>query len=99
MKLDKLLLKENNLKILSKQSFSNFKWINHTSLEGNPLQAIHNHAFLDTGVRELSFRSCLLSDLQPAALRSASLEKYSDSFGNVFTPKFNYFFYFNLLTH
>ena len=49
MKLDKLLLKENNIKELGKNSFRNFKWINQTNLEGNPLTSIQANTFHDTG--------------------------------------------------
>ena len=39
-KLDKLLLRENQIQVLGKSAFKNFQWLNYTSLEGNPTYAI-----------------------------------------------------------
>jgi hypothetical protein len=39
-KLDKLLLRENLIQVLTKSSFKNFQWLNYTSLEGNPIYSI-----------------------------------------------------------
>jgi hypothetical protein len=39
-KVDKLLLRENQIRVLGKSSFRNFQWINYTSLEANPTTTI-----------------------------------------------------------
>jgi hypothetical protein len=39
-KVDKLLLSENQIRVLGKSSFRNFQWINYTSLEANPTTTI-----------------------------------------------------------
>ena len=69
LKLDKLNLDENNIQIITKTSFQNFKWINHTSLRNNPLHTIQDHIFLDTGVRELDLHNCRIGNIGPGALR------------------------------
>jgi Leucine-rich repeat (LRR) protein len=53
MNLDKLLLQENNVHKLGRHAFSNFKWINYTSLRGNPLHTIQ--VLLIVVLRLLSF--------------------------------------------
>ena len=69
LKLDKLLLKENSIKVITKNSFQNFKWINYTSLRNNPIHTVQNHAFLDVGVRELDLHNCHIGNLNPGAFR------------------------------
>jgi hypothetical protein len=39
-KVDQLLLRENQIRLVGKSSFKNFLWINYTSLEGNPAHTI-----------------------------------------------------------
>ena len=69
MKLDKLLLRENNIRILPKYAFRNFNWVNLTSLQGNPLHIIENNAFLDSGMRDIQLNNCRLSLVRTAAFR------------------------------
>ena len=69
MKLDKLFLRENSIKVVSKNAFQNFKWINSTSLRNNPIYTIENNAFLGTGMRELDLHNCHISKVKPGAFR------------------------------
>ena len=77
LKLDKLNLQENNIRVISKNSFQNFKWINFTSLRNNPINTIQDHAFLETGVKELDFHNCHIGNLNPGAFRG--LERILES--------------------
>ena len=69
LKLDKLILNENAIKVITKNSFQNFKWINSTSLQNNPIHTVQDHGFLDTGIRELDFHNCRIGNLNPGAFR------------------------------
>ena len=69
LKLDKLILNENSINVITKNSFQNFKWINFTSLRNNPIHTVQDHGFLDTGVRELDLANCRIGNLNPGAFR------------------------------
>ena len=77
LKLDKLNLQENNIRVITKNSFQNFKWINFTSLRNNPINTIQDHAFLETGAKELDFHNCHIGNLNPGAFRG--LERILES--------------------
>ena len=69
LKLDKLILNENSINVITKNSFQNFKWINFTSLRNNPIHTVQDHGFFDAGVRELDLANCRIGNLNPGAFR------------------------------
>ena len=65
LRLDTLLLRENDLTVLTPGAFLNFEYINHTSLAGNPIRALQSGAFADTRIRVLDLSNCFISALSP----------------------------------
>ena len=65
LRLDTLLLRENEITVLTPGAFLNFEYINHTSLAGNPIRALQSGAFADTRIRVLDLSNCFISALSP----------------------------------
>ena len=68
LRLDTLLLRENDIAVLTPGAFLNFEYINHTSLAGNPIRALQSGAFADTRIRVLDLSNCFISALSPEVL-------------------------------
>ena len=77
IRLDFLILRENNIPELSSNAFQNFDYVNFTSLAGNPLRKIHPDAFIDTQIRHLDLSNCFIHSLNPMSFRG--LEKSLES--------------------
>jgi hypothetical protein len=62
-KVDQLLMRENQIRLVGKSSFKNFLWINYTSLEGNPAHTIgrtaqRERALLLQTTKDQSYTAC-----------------------------------------
>ncbi len=77
IRLDTLMLRENDLAVLTPGAFLNFEYVNHTSLAGNPIRRVLSGAFVDTSIRALDLSNCLIHTLAPEAFRG--LEKSLDA--------------------
>ncbi|XP_065350105.1 chaoptin [Cloeon dipterum] len=61
--LDVLRLEYNFITELEEASFRTFTSINYTFLDGNPINTLHNYAFKDATIRDLSMRDCGINTL------------------------------------
>ena len=73
LRLDTLLLRENDIAVLTPGAFLNFEYINHTSLAGNPIRALQSGAFADTRIRVLDLSNCFISALSPEVLKRLTM--------------------------
>ncbi|XP_023332215.1 chaoptin, partial [Eurytemora carolleeae] len=69
MRLDRMNLANNRILTLEKNEFSNFAWLNFTSLQGNPLHTIQDYAFSESEIRHLDLQNCQIGNILPAAFR------------------------------
>ena len=73
IKLDSLLLGENNLENITSRALQNFEYTNFTSLSGNPIRRIEADAFADTKIKNLDVSNCFIHSLSKHSFRG--LEK------------------------
>ena len=73
VRLDQLFLIENPLEKLEAKSFSNFQFINFTSLAGSPIRTIESDAFKDAQIKMLDLSNCLIESVEEKAFNG--LEK------------------------
>lgn len=69
LKLDQLYLQDNNIHSLPTSSFTNFEFINFTSLAGNPMRVIEDEAFKDVQIKRLDLSNCLLHSVSSKAFK------------------------------